>query len=287
MKEARDRATIACRLQAGAPGTSMLDAAARRCGDALHEGTCGSLPASCALVGTLAAGQVCAYDAQCSSGWCVTGATIPGKPAYCGTCVAKAGAGGACSLTSDCNRGFTCVMGACRAPAKLGDSCEHRQDPIQSDCLEPNHCDALGTCAAPVQRGGECGAHDCASGLICGRCDPVGSPSQCGDLDCPSGQVCADSATSYRCAAPKFANPGESCNTTVGVFCARRGELTGGCFSYRNIYGVCNTIVSDGEACDPLPWTTPWTKRECDRYAGCWDGICQIPDYRKCVDTSD
>jgi len=273
---AKSRAIVACTLFYGAPGTAGSDDANDRCGRELEFAACSAPPRSCNyILGTAQIGHVCIDGTQCQSGVCTpTGKPQNGVPSYCGVCAMTNGANGQCKTSQDCDPGLVCVgaqpqmmmAGVCTASAgKPGDPCT-----ASRECTQPNHCDLTAMkCAAPVVENGACKqTADCVTALVCSRgycTTPTGNGGACSGGDCIPSYSC-DTEKTKRCVPAIYAGSGEMCDG--GITVCKQGQCSN---------GKCPVILADGAMCDPMK-----PDSICDYFATCWDGKCQIPDFRKC-----
>lgn len=100
------------------------------------------------------------------------------------TCQARFANGAACTRSSMCPDGSTCVAGVCGPSPVAGEMCG-----IEYDCAPGVLCDATVTCSPPSTVGGECSVAICAPGLVCRGSllceEPVGDGAECfSDIDC-------------------------------------------------------------------------------------------------------
>jgi hypothetical protein len=196
--------------------------------------------------------------APCQPGACVT-------PAWCadgpdgGTCLARAGEGGACSLSEGCALELVCLpeIQQCAPPGPL---------PKDAACYPSQHCEVplvcagaldggVGLCAAATQAGGDCAAdRECSAELACleakdgGRC---GGPQADGEF----------------CAADRHCQLFSRCKQGV---CERLSSLGEPCGTLGCLYGTCTQSDDGGSSCAGLG--TP--NAPCERDEQCQSRRC-------------
>ena len=235
----------ACERQMCSPGSNVTPGALIDCAAALGGQTCAqrqvNLPAVCSWAGSLADNSGCLYDNQCQSRRCDRAGD-----GVCGLCMPLSHEGEACDFTRrSCESGFACVENSGRW-----------------------------ACAQLLSEGASCNSRtQCARHLACigGRCTPsrnVGEPCSI-HLDCTYEQdvTClpAPSGAGQVCTFASHPAPGETCDSTRGMFCSGRGACKDASGSLA-VSGVCCAAIGDGQPCDG---STP-----CLYGAACRGGIC-------------
>jgi hypothetical protein len=254
------RYRLVCLPTTTLPATGVSVGGLSACAAAVSGATCTDflsgpnfVPAACRFPGTLAAGQSCGNDSQCSSGSCT-----PMMSNSCGQCLTRMADGSACMGDGDCAYGSVCVGPAqarqCARAAQLGDACS-----AISPCQAGLYCSGgqcaakLGIGAACTATGGEC---DGARGFYCdlgtGRCAasataPIGGA--CGQVGnqnvaCAGGAGCFGPTASRVCVAP--APDGAACNSdpmSTGPGCLANAT----CRSTKPPMGTC--AVFDPSLC--------------------------------------
>jgi hypothetical protein len=255
------------------PGATFDLEAARACRDALFDlARCEMpgqvLPEPCRQVytGTLAAGERCVADSECTRGRCDF---VHGRCPE-GLCVDRVEEGGACADNEACEVNLVCRGGECLPVGEQGDVCDPGDGPV--DCGELLWCDG-GVCQPLPNVGDDCATgfalDPCRGSLVCtqafgGRCvvggeegdscDQAGDPpcapgfrcdqdgQRCVSLLLPGQQGCASALNCpflHDCqdgACVPLPMPGEACSPILPC-------LEGAC-----VDGVC-TPLADGEAC--------------------------------------
>jgi hypothetical protein len=210
-----------------APGTSLIASSEVACASAVTEGTCAdwfnyALPACQEYVGSLPLGTACAYDVQCSTGYCGVA-----NGSVCGVCAAlpdggstaPGGVGATCSTTTSCLYPLGCQNGTCQE-AGIGAACS----PTTQDCTYNEYCSSTTTtCEAFVWS---------AAGTTCGFIDDNDSvwsecltascavPAQAWTSTCPAlandGQTCSGSAV---CVSPAVCSAAGTCTVPHAASC--------------------------------------------------------------------
>ncbi len=202
--------------------------------------------------GTNADGVACAFDEQCSSGYC-----FAPEGAACGTC-----------------DDYTTVGEAC--------------GPTLPDCAPELDCGSSDVCVARHPIGGVCdGASDCLEGLVCIN-DVCANPLQEGDT-C-SGSQCDFSKGLYCDNASSTCEPypvnglGEDCgliSTTPVAFAFCSGDLY--CTAEMPNKGVCAERGDVGESCNASDPTSPDpSDHTCKQPMYCPSGTCAYPQEPVC-----
>jgi hypothetical protein len=233
-----------CLKSVNAPSSAATGDFTSGCAAAYRATSCDQIldpPEACKTpAGALADGSPCGDGAQCSGRRCNKG---PG--ANCGKCAAKAGAGGDCVASSDCEDDLRCAPdGTCETPAQEGEACGRSQP-----CATPFFC-SKGKCGAAAQEG-----QNCSFGAVC---------------DTVKGLLCTASDV---CVLVKLVNPGETCGAVnnAKVACAANGR----CDNMGGLTGKCQAALADGASCSAAG-------PNCQAPAVCTDGVCTIPDPATC-----
>lgn len=252
--------------------------------------TCNLAESRCerALVGTLAGGEPCMDDEECSSGHCDGGFDTCGQ---CSPVTALAMLGEECRSSIDCEQPQDMEV-QCLSDAEFRSTCTQVVTVrVGESCADPGriceagaHCDRAGTCRLPVAARKACVSGErCAPGALCAKvagghyCVPVarqkrGEPCSGDDFDVADDgtfQRCdrtldlrCDEAT-RTCVQLSRAESGESCDgqpCQEGLFCDETGRCTarklvgqdcrGGleCESYRCKESVC--VALDDSPCE-------------------------------------
>lgn len=245
-----ERTELGCNEQIGAPGSNINSAKIAACGNAWSSASCESLtiesPEACNVPGSLADGEPCQFNSQCTSDNC----RISTATSACGTCAPRSAAGGSCNEANgndDCQDNLVCAAGVCATPVAAGGACTD-----SGQCASNLICKS-GTCAVPDGAGAACtpGSCDFLKGLLC---DPVAST----------------------CKSIQFAQAGEACGLISGnlVACAGQGTCNG---ATQTTPGTCAPAAADGAACnaDNGP--------NCVDPAACINGSCQLPNPESCT----
>ena len=233
----------------GANGATLTAAQTEACAQALPSVSCADLlshqtaDACKPTGGTLTDGAACSADWQCKANHC----KAP-LGQVCGTCAARAQAGGPCGVVEDCDYGLTCANGSCAKFGASGDTCGATQ-PCRADLV----CRS-GKCAAPVGAG-----EACAQGDGC---------------DDNHGIVC-DVGTK-KCVSLTFGGPNAACGAVSGGLeaCSAGGFCKG--LAAPAYQGTCQAAAADGAACDATKGPN------CIAGAICVSGTCTPPDPAKC-----
>jgi hypothetical protein len=212
-----ERNEMGCNEQIDAPGANTDGPKLAACGNALEGVTCEALttdtPEACDIPGSLADGQPCQFNSQCTSEHCRVA-----NNATCGTCAARSAAGGSCDVGDDCEDNLVCSNSVCATPVAAGGACT-----TGSQCGPTLVCKA-GTCALPDGAGAACTE---------GSCDIL------------HGFFCIQGT----CKAVQAVAAGETCGFIDGslVICAAQGTCTG--LSVTNPTGTCSPAAADGATC--------------------------------------
>jgi hypothetical protein len=288
-----------CQNAKQAPGSTLTDAQLDACASAL-EAQCAqlfvdpSVADACALRGSLAGGEPCSASTQCQSGFCgfpllgtdADGGTGDGGlPAgACGVCVTPAAVGqpcpyGLCGAGASCQQDLTSAQNRCAADVPGGPqgACGQATGACQGN-LWCDHDGGLCEPAPPsVGAGATCGdsagnvTSPCKPGLYCGSTGtctaPLPSGHECQALSdtCQLGLTClGNECTVGTCSAPTWVDDGMRLTTNTSVCLHGSVSWCGG-------GGTCQTLVPNGQPCDPYSATTT-----CDDFSQCVNGTCQV-----------
>jgi hypothetical protein len=265
------RETLSCMGALAAPGTGNNVSLTMQCVAAFATLACndffdGKIPSVCAPSGPRAAGQPCAFNAQCASAFC--GRV---KNSLCGTC-ADAPTDGTSCQSSGCGHGQTCV-------------------------------DATQTCVAYGALNASCdGGHPCGNGLSCvGAMASTSTPGAChlavGELgaacggtmpgcDATLGLFCGGAAGAKTCMTTPYEDDGAACGTRTSTsFAACK---SGGCYTDTGVagsgdMGTCKADGIEGAPCDSLLGPACLTPARCvPTTSGGTAGICTLPNGASC-----
>ena len=245
---ARCRALVAqsCRAFSANPAVASFEKR-HACYAAIYAQSCDDwydrshVPEACLppASGTKAAGAGCAYDAECSSGVCVT-TEYP-----CGHCTAEGASqlGGPCGGATQCALGLQCSsQGVCTGYGAEGAACEY---PYEA-CAGKLRC-VGGRCSAPLPLGADCAAL-------------AGGEDAC---DAASYEAC-DLPDTGKCVKISIVNVNEPCN---GIsYCSNAY-----CDWHSNPFvWTCKPYLAEGESCalvgdaiDPCLWPSYCQNGKC------------------------
>jgi hypothetical protein len=239
--------TLDCEASIGAPGSGATPALFEQCGSTLAAMTCAQYysavndPSCLPHGGTIPDGGSCGDSWQCASGRCnVTGSG-------CGTCVAQAGLGAACTGI-ECADGLVCAASAggsglvCSQQVSLGQA-----------CFDSNVCPGNAGC-----------------GATSGTCDPLpGAGEACNTMytfcDFSQGLSLCDPYLAL-CEAPGgLAEPDQACGylTATSPYVACDGYCT---VNPGSNAGTCFSVVEQGQPCTSADL--------CDYDLQCQGGVC-------------
>lgn len=256
-----------CTTALGAAGTGNTPARVSGCADAYAGWSCNdylaglNVPAACAQArGTLATGAACAFNAQCSTGFCALA-----RNTACGTCQAEPMVGSDCST-------FLCGQGL--------------------------YCASNNTCATPVATGGTCDAsHPCVAGTTCvtpagataGLCQTQGTMGMPCDINRRTAPACSEAAgfvcntASRTCVPLTIASAGMPCAVLgMGNFgvCAAAGACVR---PMGSTMGTCLAAVPAGMPCDTANGPDCVAPARCVLSAdGGTAGVCTQLDATRC-----
>jgi len=239
-------------------------------------GACSDTPVSCGVYacGTTACNTTCATAADCVAGH------------YCksSVCTPLEGLGKACTSTSGCTKGLTCVDAVCCAASSCPDG----------TCAAPGH---EGTCA--IKPGGkctldaECATGHCADSVCCdtacnglceacdatglvGTCSPIkGTPKHgsCPTGDGPCGARLCDGIDRASCAG--FVGPEVTCRKPL---CAASRAVPGATCDGKGACPATTPVDCGAYVCDPAGekcLTTCATTADCSMGYECAAGSCK------------
>jgi hypothetical protein len=236
------------------------DCVAALAGVACADFLANKIPAACVPhPGGLGNAASCAFDSQCTSGFCAI------------------------------SQGFAC--GKCAPPTKAGDSCAATG--LCATETNGQYCTATTqVCTTPVEQSGACDGTNtlCAGGLTCvglatapmGTCAPAATtlgadcaPVAQGGAGCDRNHGMQCDGMTKKCAAMTFASTGEACGTINGyvVPCASEGVCN---ISTGQTKGTCVAAAADGAACDTAVGPGCAYRSQCVVSSGT-AGTCQPP----------
>ncbi|HTQ02462.1 MAG TPA: hypothetical protein VMI54_01355 [Polyangiaceae bacterium] len=234
------REALQCQNQATASGSGATPTHVEGCVTAVESEACGDFfdnvpPPACLPGGSRAAGEPCAFNAQCSSGYC--GGTAN---SICGSCGTAPGAGGDCT-TSNCGRDLVCIASTnlCESRADTGAACS-TSEPCRSDlnCIAATDAASTDDTTSTCQTAGGDGA-PCGSGTS--GCDGM------------LGLYCGGTKGARVCTGVSYAANGEPCGMLADGTHAQC--VAGDCYTDTGLaaatdLGVCKGFSGDGEPCD-------------------------------------
>ncbi len=248
------RRTKNCTNSLAAPGTGATPATTEACVAAYPTYSCADFmnsnpPAVCRpQAGTGAAGDACAFDAQCQSAFC----QIP-LGNECGSCAPAPSPGASCADLAHCPSGLYCTKNSkiCTTHAQLSDPCDsdttcgyglmcvgiNADAGTQGTCMAAVSVDG-GTCDHTLKTGPGC---DSALNLYCtksGACAPysfASTGSACKFVDdagtyteCTAGSTClADPTTAQTGTCTGPAPDDQACDTSADNGCMTPAECVG------------------------------------------------------------
>jgi hypothetical protein len=261
------RLDASCEASLAAPSTAQTPANVEACATLLANEACEDLldqnPSGACLPphGKLASGKACAFDGQCSSGWCQVD-----KAAVCGKCGEMPAPGAACTDPQDCGYDQDCGVTThkCVKVVAKGGSCGDDL-PCAAD---------LSCVGATAGAGGKCVAAVVTKGAAC---DPTRKTMP--DCERDLGLVC--DATTKKCAAITLAATGMACGIVSGAFvgcasgsaCVVSGDATA---------GTCQKFAADGAACDSDKGPICVTPAKCVASGKGTAGTCTLADATSC-----
>jgi hypothetical protein len=264
----QERERARCLNAVHAEGTGFTPIQAEKCAAAHANWNCADFldnipPADCAPLGTLTNGQACAFNGQCSSGFC---SDI--RKASCGVCAAAPAAGDSCE-TSFCGHDQICVDPSltCQVRGALNAICDVATAP----------CEAGLTCTGTGTAAKTCQAASTTPGASCGD----GSPG----CYFAEGLWCQGAAQLKTCTRINYVAAGQACGTLVdGSMAVCRA---GTCFTSAGPaavteLGTCQANAGDGESCDTRLGPACITPAHCVTQDGGTNGTCVFPNSTSC-----
>ena len=264
------RATAQCTVGLAAPASGNSVALAEQCVGDYAQIACGDfldgvLTDVCAPFGSRAAGQPCAFNGQCASGFC-SGT----KTAACGTCAVSPAAGDSCA-TSNCGHGQTCVAATtmCEDYGATGGACS-----TTAPCGSGLSCTGI---LSTVASSGTCQSAAVDVGAACGGTMPGCSGA--------IGLFCGGTVGAKACAATTFVSDGMPCgqlSTTSHVECTAGGCYTATGLAGTTETGTCKADAADGAACDTVLGPACLTPSRCVPTGAGSAGVCTFPSGATC-----
>jgi hypothetical protein len=249
-----------CMAELASDGTGKSPDIAHECAGALPTMSCqswlqGAMPSACTPSGTLDDGEGCAFDTQCSGGFCSVSAGDS-----CGTCAELPAAGDPC-FDAGCGPNMTCAAdGTCEPFVAVGGAC----DKTKHGCAPNSWC-----VIASGAQSGTCQA----SGMELGApCDSKKHTAPGCDFN--DGLYC--SATTQKCVAIDYAEPGAACGPSD-----HSGSSTW-CLAANCIASTCVALAKDGEPCDLDSGLNCVSPERCVVAGSGTSGVCEIPDAASC-----
>jgi hypothetical protein len=257
------------------------------------------------------AGQACALNAECLSGFCVDG--------VCCNTICGGIPGVEADNTSDCQACSMAASGApngvCRA-ARIATPCTST-----NLCLDSSVCDESGSCIGGVPKVCPITSNPCVESGVCDPTTGACNPNRPDGLVCDDGNACTAATACLAgvcsgpvtviCAPPAVCKLAGTCNTSTGVCdypnaadgiaCAdtnlcTTGEtcLAGTCRTTPELTCGAETICRNAGSCDPATGVCSQTNRPdgttCDDGNACTvdnvcvAGACSVGTARNCDD---
>jgi hypothetical protein len=257
-----------CKVRASSKASGATVDALRACAHDVAHSTCDELRRDVRRVcdwpaGTIAEGDACVFDEECTTGWCEPSHDAAFNPFPCGRCRVPKKEGEACDFY-DCAPGLQCgVKQHCERPVDNG------------ACADDSGCVSWKSCIGNV----------CVDDAHLGeRCDTDGNAPRCNpweSLRCNERH--ADGT--WSCVAATFVKEGESCgwdrNTKLecpGTTWCRYPPSSPSAPLDVNRLGTCVAYLAIGASCadeaDRFGCATP---------AMCIDGKCGVPSLDVCT----
>jgi hypothetical protein len=220
-------------------------------------------PTECAPVGTRINGQPCAFNGQCSTGFC-----SGNRLAACGICADAPKTGDSCA-TSFCGHNQICVDTTliCQVRGALNASCDAATAP----------CGAGMTCTGAGTSPKTCQMASTTLGATCG----AGTPG----CYFAEGLWCTGTTAPKTCGLIAYVAAGQPCGTlTDGSLAVCRA---GACYTNTGPaaltdLGTCKANAGDGQSCDTRVGPDCITPARCETQDGGTSGICEFPDAPTC-----
>lgn len=217
-----------CHISAALPHSGFTPAVIGACASAVASQDCSAAlapsaaPACVARGGSLSVGATCVDGWQCSTGLCA------GLQSGCGTCTAPLQRGDACDTNQPlCANGLVC---ASTAPGSGSFTC---QPPAGADgsCTDSGMCQLDMFCAADTNRCTRLPKlNEACDPTLMVLCDPSGSGALC------------DSTSSTCVAAPTVVHHGDDCS-------AQNVTCGGNCLAQSDGRQLCEPFAQNGETC--------------------------------------
>lgn len=265
------REALACENQAKAAGSGSNPAHIERCVSAVPTTACADFfdnvpPPACVPGGTRGTGEHCAFNSQCSSGYC--SGTANG---ICGSCGTAPGAGGDCT-TSNCGRDLVCVASTnlCQSRGAEGAVCSSALL-----CRSDLNCIAGATASGTADATSTCEAAG-GDGSACGT-----GTSGCDGM---LGLYCGGAKGARACTGVSYAASGEPCGALTDGTHAQC--IAGDCYTETALagateLGVCKGFAGDGEPCDADLGPTCMAPARCVTTNGSM-GVCTVAIAASC-----
>ncbi len=224
-----------CEAGLAAPSTAQTAANIESCAAAHPKESCDDIhdqnPSGACLPphGKLAAGDACAFDGQCATGWCQVE-----KTAACGKCGTMPAPGAACVAASECGYDQAC-------PAKSHQCAKFVAQ--GGTCGESAPCGAGLTCVGAMSgAGGKCVAAVTTKGAAC-------DPTRTKKADCDRDIGLSCDVMTKTCKDTTLAPAGMPCGLVSGevVGCATGAACVS---SGDALSGTCMKVAADDAACD-------------------------------------
>jgi len=196
--------------------------------------------------------DTCSLNSDCASGSCSSS-----------VCTGF-GSGSSCNFTAQCNFGYYCSAGQCKATVNSGISCTSTEQ-----CSPPDQCSTTGVCFLPYQlnSGSACSyPEQCGIGLICNNQSKCGSPDlSISQVSCRKNSDCSSFGVSAFCQCDQQTGV-NSCQYIDYVLPACKSALVGfGECAY--LSGCINTNPFDPNSC---------ASQLCGANRGCAI-VCELP----------
>jgi hypothetical protein len=265
------RLKLQCTEALAAPGTGNSPTNASACASAFATLSCNDffdnkLPAACAPTGARADGQPCAFNGQCTSGFC--GGI---HNTLCGTCAPQPQPGDSCA-DSGCGHGQACASSTmtCQNLGLLNQACGSGMP-----------CGNGLSCVATAVDGGTASACALAIGQVGGACGGATMPS----CDATLGLHCGGTSGAKTCAADVFVAAGAACGNLGGGMAAQC--QAGSCYTStgtagQSDSGICKADGADGATCDTAIGPDCVRPARCVVTAGGTSGVCTLPTGAGC-----
>jgi hypothetical protein len=208
--------------------------------------------------GTVAMGQPCGFNAQCTTQFCLVA-----LGAICGTCQAEPQAGSACS-ENGCGQGLGCVNST--------GLCQTQVTTVGGSCSTTAPCGPGLACVTVHAGTTQCESLGTTVGAACTDKNMVNP-----DCDRRLGLTC-DTAT-HQCVQDTYASTSETCGATDGGYIACEG---GGACSTSSGTSTCEAPSSDNSPCDPSGAAPCLAPAVCVMMTGSSVGTCELQNGNDC-----